>query len=364
MKISCIIPTFARSESILQDTINSILELKEESFSNITEIIIIDQNAYPLDLSKASFQVPSKKQITYTREYYLHLDKIKNKKHQSSESTIHLYHLYGLNPSVTIAKNYAINHLAKEELIQFFDDDVIVKKGTINIHLEYQKQNPKLGMLGGRETIDPPKLGQSPFRKALSFIANYLLSFENNHDQDYKFKNTYVGKITPYSYLLCNFDLQTNELVKVDTVRGCNASLKKEAFIKSGGFDEAFQGTALREETDFCLRILQNGYQNYFIGKAGVLHRRNLGGCHNLGKTYQTFISKLENEKYFQIKHFSHVSSIHFLIRLLPLILESMRHTFAIAPLLGIHFTIILAKEKRNITKERASSLGNPSQNT
>jgi GT2 family glycosyltransferase len=49
---------------------------------------------------------------------------------------------------------------------------------------------------------------------------------------------------------------------RVISARGCNMSFRREIFTKYGlQFDERFRGSAVREESDFCLRLRDTGYQ-------------------------------------------------------------------------------------------------------
>jgi GT2 family glycosyltransferase len=71
---------------------------------------------------------------------------------------------------------------------------------------------------------------------------------------------------------------------RVISTRGCNMSFRREIFTKHGiWFDERFRGSAVREESDFCLRLRQTGYQIWYDPEADLVHLgEETGGCHDL----------------------------------------------------------------------------------
>ena len=61
-------------------------------------------------------------------------------------------------------------------------------------------------------------------------------------------------------------------------------SYRREVFTKYGlSFDERFRGSAVREESDFCLRLRRTGYQIWFDPEASLVHLgEESGGCHDI----------------------------------------------------------------------------------
>ncbi len=325
--LSIIVPTFGRAATVVTACIQSIYDDYEHSKIKLPlEVLLVDQNETPLTFSSEA------------------------KKNWKS-----FIHLTGLHPSVTKAKNRAAKE-AKGDLLFFFDDDVVLHKGNIQRQLELHNERDDLGMLGGREVYPETKeyfqLEQKERRKRrfVSFLKWIVRSFfSQNVERERSFKNIddYIGRIYPEtSFFFCRFDSFTARPIKVDTVRGCNASVKKEAFEKVSGFDESFQGSAIREESDFSLRLQQAGKVNYYAGDFAVTHHRQLGGCNNLAKNYATLISKLENELHFQQRHFSHVSRFYFFIRLFPYVLSYAKSTAGISFFLVLQFTLLLKKSR------------------
>lgn len=321
-KISFIIPTFGRSESVLYRTIDSILnsnEIKSTEFEY--EIFIIDQNYPSLDFNK------------YNNVEKIYVDsnliKIKDKNK--------IFHLYGMPPSVTKAKNTALDVATGDYLI-FFDDDIEVHEYCIKNYIQVLDSNSNIGFLGGREIV-PDVSAQR--KKWKSLILDFLQLFTDNSDHEYMFNGKYIGRIKPNSTMFWNFNVDTEKLIRIDSARGCNWATTKSA-LGDLRFDPNFKGSALREETDLYLRILSKGLKGYYVGRSVVTHYRQLGGCGNLLSDISAFISKLDNESYFQRKHFKNLSKIRFFLRMTPLALEYFKPSYGASFILLLKATIQL----------------------
>jgi GT2 family glycosyltransferase len=67
---------------------------------------------------------------------------------------------------------------------------------------------------------------------------------------------------------------------EVDHLPGGNMSFRREVFGRTGGFDKAFGGSAIGEETDFCLRARRAGFRFVFEPRASLEHLHlATGGC-------------------------------------------------------------------------------------
>ncbi len=276
---SIVIATYGRSSNIVNDTLMSILD--DKSSTLVKEIIVVDQNESKLNLDYNTVHIMLEK------------------------------------PSLTKARNLGAKQARNEHLI-FFDDDVIVQENTF----EKFKEAFELGVhfVAGREIL--PESFQKEERKNVikrfkSFIRSIVLNTQPNP----------VANITFNGFFFCDFSYDKRMINNIDTVRGCIFGVKKSCFHEVQGFDENFQGNALREESDFILRLRANGYSGVFQPGASVLHLRQSGGCDNLEQSFTSLSSKLSNELYFQKKHFSGVSIIVVFFRLLPYALEAYSTT-------------------------------------
>lgn len=87
------------------------------------------------------------------------------------------------------------------------------------------------------------------------------------------FALSFINKLFPYnpisrSYYLA--DISTDVLRSVDVVPGSGLMIRRDIFIKVGGFDENF--FLYFEESDLCKRIKKLGYDIYINPKAEVIH--------------------------------------------------------------------------------------------
>ncbi|MBV5262024.1 glycosyltransferase family 2 protein [Synechococcus moorigangaii CMS01] len=128
--ISIIIPTYNRETKTLQRTVDSILSLAEVKAGKFSiEILIIDQNYPSLDLSIFDDQ---NHHIFYAKSYAIEDIKI-NEPYDDSKK-IEILHFFGLNPSVTKAKNFALSR-CRGEYIVFFDDDIKVHQNCLENYI-------------------------------------------------------------------------------------------------------------------------------------------------------------------------------------------------------------------------------------
>jgi len=308
--VSVIIPTFGRPLSVVLNTLNSM-------GPEANEIILIDQNVPPLNFNQTGLA---------TQLETLDLSKASERK-----SSLRILHLTGLLPSVTRAKNKGVK-FAKNPLLVFFDDDVTVLPGCVARYVLDFEQHPEIAYLGGRETLDQNVKKEGRFKRYLRFLAN------RSRESEYQVNGQYIGRIKPNSFMIKNFDVEALDLVKIDGARGCNWACRKDWFDKAGGFDEHYQGTALREETDLYLRINALGGKGYYESQARVIHHRQAGGCDNLSDSIKSLNSKFTNELYFQNKFFANRSRIYFLIRTLPLVIETLRESKGISILIWLKY--------------------------
>lgn len=89
----------------------------------------------------------------------------------------------------------------------------------------------------------------------------------------------------------------------VNAPRGANMSFRRSAILQVGGFDEQFRGNAMREETDFSLRVVKAGWRIVYDPKVSAIHLGLTGGSRSADRLrwYGDFFF---NESYFFLKHF------------------------------------------------------------
>ncbi|MDF2386594.1 hormogonium polysaccharide biosynthesis glycosyltransferase HpsN [Nostoc ellipsosporum NOK] len=229
--ISVIIPTYGRDET-LQD---SIVDILNQDYANF-EVLVVDQSPK----HKPEIQAYLEEQAATGKIKWFHLDWA----------------------SLPGARNYGVRR-SIGEIILFIDDDVKLTPGFLAAHVKNYLQNPEVGAVAGR-VFDRMKLGDSGGKLEIEYLPPQAMD----------------PGIAWYHIDL----VHTIKPQQVLTARGCNMSFRREIFFKYGlKFDERFRGSAVREESDFCLRVRKTGYKIWYDPEAHLIHLgEETGGCHDI----------------------------------------------------------------------------------
>ena len=228
--ISIVIPTYGR-EAVLCSTLKNVLDQTYPTF----EVIIVDQTR------------------THEPATVEFLDSIK------THPKVTLYTVDWA--SLPAARNYAIER-SHGDIILFLDDDVELPPGFLAAHAR-NYQTPSIGAVAGR-VFDRMKLAESQSAKRIETLPPEAMD---------------PGIAWYYIDLVHTVYPQ-----QVLTARGCNMSFRRDVFADHGlRFDERFQGSAVREESDFCLRFRQTGLKIWYDPEANLIHLgEETGGCHDM----------------------------------------------------------------------------------
>lgn len=237
--ISVIIPTYGR-EAVLCESIKSVLAQEYTDY----ELIVVDQTQ------------------THEESTQAFLDQA------AAAGTIQIYRVNWAN--LPAARNYAIER-AKGRIFLFLDDDVQLPEGCLAAHARGFEARPEVGAIAGR-VFDRMKLAES--------------------------SKAPIEQLPPEAMdpgvFWSHLDLvHTVKPQQVITARGCNMSFRREVFEQHGlRFDERFEGSAIREESDLCLRMRQTGLIIWYEPAAHLVHLgEETGGCHDISTKslkYQT----------------------------------------------------------------------------
>ncbi len=228
--ISVIIPTYGR-ESVLRDSLASLIR---QDYSNY-EIIVVDQTAQ------------------HEPETQRYLEQL------VAQQKIQLYSVNWAN--LPAARNYGVRR-ASGNVMLFLDDDVELPAGFLSAHAK-NYELPHVGAVAGR-VYDRMKLAEAAPDLAIDYLPPEAM---------------HPGIAWYYIDLV-----HTQKRQRVITARGCNMSFRRELFEQHHlWFDERFKGSAVREESDFCLRIRQTGLEIWYDPEASLIHfGEATGGCHDI----------------------------------------------------------------------------------
>lgn len=155
---------------------------------------------------------------------------------QSSIKWLHVWHPdKGVRQSRI--KNFAVKNAQGEYLI-FIDHDIILHQEFIKDHLKFAEKGC---FLQGKRVL----LGETITNEIITYrnlkpISFFSLGIKNR-------KNTiYLPSLSKFNNLKRSF--QTS-------LRGCNLSMYKEDFLLVDGFDEIYDGSWGREDSDICYRL-------------------------------------------------------------------------------------------------------------
>jgi len=228
--ISVIVPTYGR-EAVLRDTLADLIQQDYSSY----EVLVIDQTA---------------QHEPETQDYLEQL---------VAQAKIRLFQVNWA--SLPAARNYGVRR-AVGEIMLFLDDDVQLPPGFLTAHAR-NYQTPEIGAVAGR-VYDRLKLAEAVPGLTIDYLPAEAMQ---------------PGIAWYYIDLV-----HTQKPQQVITARGCNMSFRRELFEQHNiWFDERFQGSAVREESDFCLRIRQTGLKIWYDPEAHLVHLGEAtGGCHDI----------------------------------------------------------------------------------
>lgn len=261
MKVSVVIPTLNRRESLLQT-----IDYAEKSILKPLEIIVIDQTIDPCEAKKV--------------------------KECCNKSSLNVLYYHLATPSSTKSRNIGLEK-AKGDIIVFMDDDVDVKPNTFQIICDIFKDE-KFSLVAGINENE---------RVAHSW-KGYLFCKSS-------IKKRHIGHVTKAIY--GRYPNTTQEMVDTEWAMGFFFAIRKSHLLQMGGlkFDERMEHYAYAEDLDFTYSYCRQAKQKGFI--CGV--SPDLLVRHNVSKEYRvpsrrvTFIKTI-HRIYLSNKHFHSTTSL------------------------------------------------------
>jgi len=219
MRIAVAVPSYNRDE-ILIDTLKEILLQAPPA----DEVLVIDQS----DGHSPTVQSQLDSWQKEARIRYLH---------QSL-------------PNLPSARNRALRETTCDVVI-FIDDDVNLSPGFVEAHRKNYVDNPNVVAVAGRVV---QRLGWPKVKRPVQW-----------------------PRVMDFRYLRLDGDKRIEGIARFT---GCNHSVCVDYVQRLGGYDEAYRGVALCEETDLSLRIYRAGGLIVFDPTASLFHlAAPSGGC-------------------------------------------------------------------------------------
>lgn len=254
---SIVIPTLNRHQQVMR----LVADMLDQTYTEL-EVVIVDQSD---DVSP--------ERIASDKVHYIALDR---------KSTPH-------------ARNVGVAE-AKGGVVVFFDDDSEVKDRELigKIMKFFSSELDYAGL-------------------ALTVVdANAQLNRENQQTSKRIMTVSRTGKVYPYS---------RGEAQDVTAPRGGGMAFRKQWITRVGGFDERYVGNAMREETDFSLRVVRAGGKIRYVPDLRVVHLGMPSGGSRTQNRLQWYVDFFANELLFVLTHFSRGAlPIFFLRKARPII--------------------------------------------
>lgn len=211
--VSVVIPTYGREQTLL-NTLDGLLGLSTQPKA----LIVVDQTAqHEATTADALGQLQAEGRIDW---------------------------MLLSEPSITRSMNIGLRRAATDYVL-FLDDDIKPFEGIIADHLEAHQNDPELWATVGQVI--------QPWQQAEAVEAPRQLN-GLREDDDFPFHSTIDQPVR--------------------NVMAGNLCVHRERALSIGGFDENFQGSAYRFETEFARRIQNAGGRIQFVGSAGIKHLR------------------------------------------------------------------------------------------
>lgn len=221
--IAVVVATFGRFEPLL-DSLEDLLAQEGAQF----EIIVVDQNrAWPPGSQARRDAVARDPRVIW---------------------------LGGIAPGVVAARNLGVERSCAS-IIVFVDDDVRVPaRDFLAAHLDAYS-DPALAAVCGRE-VHPPVGLTVP-------IAEPVRGLRREPDG--------AAEQSPVLRLL-RFDRSSPLAAEIAVFSTCNGSVRREAFLSVGGFDENFAGASYGDDADLILRMHAVGLRVLYDPRPWLVH--------------------------------------------------------------------------------------------
>ena len=192
-------------------------------------------------------------------------------------------------PNTPLTLNRCIS-TSKADIVLIIDDDAVPCIGWLESHINVYI-NTNLIYTTGREVR--LNQGRSSISQFVRIVIEWIFGIFLGNDKI--INGRIVGWINKLGFLFGNFDQPGT--CNINSPRGCNMSVKRDIFLKAGGFNEQFRGNAWGFEADFGIKMRKQGFDGIYLGDAVVIHAEVSSGGSREASNKQWFKDYLFNHK-------------------------------------------------------------------
>ncbi len=140
---------------------------------------------------------------------------------------------------------------SKGEFILILNPDIVIAEDSLDKVLLFAEKQQKMGALG---------------IKFIDGTGNFLPECKRNIPT-LKIANQKIRGNTKKYYAN---HISENEIAQVEILTGAFMLMKREVYLKIGGFDEDY--FMFGEDIDLSFKLLNNGFKNYYYGESSMIH--------------------------------------------------------------------------------------------
>ena len=192
-----------------------------------------------------------------------------------------VFHFLDKNIGFGAANNFGVAN-AKSENILILNPDTIIQESLIHKAIRIMDSNKKIGAVGVRMVDGKGEYLPESKRKVPNLKSSILRILKLDKTLD-KISNQSVSY---YSNLL---DEENDGAVEI--IAGACFFIKKAHYLHIKGFDTRF--FLYGEDIDFSYQLLQNGFENYYIGSETIVHFKGESSNKNRWSYYHNFFEAL-----------------------------------------------------------------------
>ncbi len=190
--------------------------------------------------------------------------------------------------------------IAQGKYFFMLNPDTVILDRAIDKLVDFLEQNPDVGICGPRNVGRGGELQYSCDH--FPSLWNTLWVYSNLVNRYPKVKMFKRSRMQYWDY---------SEIKDVERIAGCALMIRSDLYIRLGGLDNNY--FMYFEETDFCYRVIREGYRVVYLPHAVIIH---YGGESSQSQTEQRVINKtiysyyLGSQYYFYRKNYGFFSVV------------------------------------------------------